>query len=388
MKSRVGRLLVLLSTFQAVLAFSPLTALAQESFALAPVPGVSTASVLADRWTQLVRSHEPGRFDAAAERVLELSQRELAVILDAVHRGRVMVDRREVETVLAEAAVLHTEVAVAQMRGAERADRASTGGVAYLHFGMATELVKVLSSRPSTESFVRAWFLAVASVLSFYGEVNLTPAFLDSALARFSSDPDLLLLAGAARELRASQRVQDATDLGGTLGRVGSVSENLRLAEAFYRRAAASVPGRVEARVRLGRVLRLAGRPAEALVELETAARELEALHRDGATVDRAVPYFLLLFLGEAHQALGRVDAARREYAKAAAICQGAGSAWLNLSRLEFQNDNKAAAVAAITRMSQPGLPDDDPWRNYQSSGIGRNPEAMMAALADAIPRR
>jgi tetratricopeptide (TPR) repeat protein len=390
MKSRGWRLLVVSTVGVTALALSPLSAAAQEAFALTAVRDGATPET-ATWWVQQVRAHEPGQSDAAAKLALSLlNARMLGGILDAVHRGRLMINRGEVESVLARGAILHTDIAVAEMRGTELPDRATTGGAASLHFGMATEIVAVLKSRLSSEPFAHRWHVAVAAVLASHQEVNVAPAFLERALDGFPNDPDLLLLAGAARELRASPRVQDADDLGDTRGRVGSAKDNLRRAEDFYRRAANSAPNQVEARVRLGHVLCLTGRHREALAELDAAEQARAAVVQAGGFVDQPVLYFLALFAGEAEEGLNQLDSARQAYARASALYPNAGSAWLDLSRLELRGGSRDAALAAVVRMSQPATREDadDPWRKYPSAGPARRVNETLAALAAAIPRR
>jgi hypothetical protein len=360
----------------------------QEPFVLTPLLGAATVETVA-RWVEQAKQHEPGEWDAAADWAFTRSQRELAGVLDAIHRGRLMIDRRDVDTVLARGAILHTDIAAAQMRAGERADRASTGGLATLHFGMASGIVRVLGARPATDAFVRSWQVAVAAILGQRKEVNLAPVFIDRAVRDYPRDPQLLLLAGAVRELRATPRVQDATDLGVTLGSVGTASDNLRRAEALFRRAAASAPLQVEARVRLGRVLVLSGRPSEGLAELRGAAADAASVLEAGSRLDPEILYFLSLFTGEAAEAVGRLAEARAAYARAEVLYPGAVAPLLDLSRLELRAGNRGAAASAILRMSRPASDDlDEPWRDYPRAGPARHVSEMLAVLAAAIPGR
>jgi tetratricopeptide (TPR) repeat protein len=392
MKSPGWWQLVIVLGAMGVVVASPLAATAQQAFTLTPV-SPTLAGVSKERlaeWVQLATDHAPGSVDGASISAVGFTLRELGAVLWAVQMGRLPTDRKAVEHLIARGAVLHTDAAAAQMRAAAQPDRASSGGLAFHHFGMAAELVAVLQSRLTTEAFVHAWYRTVAAVLASEQEVSVTPAFLDRALARFPDDPQLLLLAGAARELRASPRVQDATDLGWTHGGVGGAADNLRRAETYYRRAVKSAPLQVEARVRLARVLGLTGRHADAVAELEIAGRECAAAHDRGTAVDPQVLYFLALFTGEEEEALHRLDAARKAYARALALYPQASSALLDLSTLELRNGDRDAASAAVMRMTLTAAlqQTDDPWRKYFSAGAGRDADGMLTALGHAIPSR
>ena len=359
-------------------------------FQLTPVRNGITRQQLED-WVALARAHQPGLADDAAVRAVGFPPWELGGIVFAVRNGDLPVASTDVPGVLARGAVLHTDIANAQMRGAQTADRANAGGLSYLHFGLAAELVGALNSRVPGHPLIRAWCVAVASVLTSQLEVAIAPAFIDSALHMFPGDPQLLLLAGAARELRASARVQDATDLDRTTrSALGSAAQNLSRAEGAYRQALEVEPMQVEARIRLGRVLGLTGRHAEALAELGAANRDVTARLASGGTVERPVLYFLALFLGEENEATDHLDAARRAYARGLELYPGARSAWLDLSRLEWRNGSRAAAAAAIARMADPatGHESDDPWKDYFCAGPARHVDETLQALAAASGSR
>lgn len=358
---------------------------------LVPVYGGANPALVV-KWVALTAAHEPGLVDAAAREALAFSPRELAGILYAVETARLPVKPVDVPDVLARGAVLHTDVAAAEMRGAQKADEASSGGLAFAHFGLAEGLVWRLASRASSHPLINAWCVAAGSVLSSQMEVAEAPAFLDRALKAFPDDPQLLLLAGAARELRASPRVQEAEDLSAATRRdLGDARQNLRRAEAFYRRALEAAPTEIESRIRLGRVLGLTGRHAEALAELETAGRRVAAGVDAGVVVDPPLQFYLALFLGEAQDASNRIDDARRSYERALELYPGASSAWLGLSRLEWRNGTRDAATAAVVRMADPhpsGRLNDDPWGDYFSAGPARDVDRKLEALASTVGGR
>lgn len=344
------------------------------------------------QWVALVDAHEPGRADAAAREALAFDPKELAGILYAVDMVRLPVERIDVPNVLARGVVLHTDVATTQLRGAQMADEASRGGWASLHLGMAEGLVARLAYRDPSHPLVNHWYVAAGALLSSQLEVASAPAFVERALAVFPGDPALLLLAGAAHELRASPRVQDAQDLSAsTRHEIGDTRQNLRRAESLYRRALKVAPSQVESRIRLGRVLGLTDRHEEALTELEAAERDVRRREAAGGVVDRPLLFYLALLLGEELDALNRPHDARRSYARALELYPGASSAWLDVSRLEWRSGTRAAAATAIGRTTAPAQRSgvtDDPWRDYFCAGPARNVDPVLQALGAAVRGR
>ena len=344
------------------------------------------------QWVATVDAHEPGRMDAAARDALAFRGTELAGILYAVDMVRLPVERIAIPSTLARGVILHTDVAAAQLRGAQKADEASRGGWASLHLAMAEGLVARLASRDPSHPVVNHWYVAVGALLSSQLEVGAAPAFLERALSVFPDDPQLLLLAGAAYELRASPRVQDAQDLSAsTRHEIGEARQNLRRAESFYRRALKVAPTQFESRIHLGRVLGLTERHEEALTELEGAERDVRQRLAAGIVDNRPLLFYLALLLGEEQDALNRSDAARRSYAQALELYPGASSAWLDLSRLEWRNGIREEAAIAIGRMADPavrGRVNDDPWQSYFCAGPARHVDSVLQALAAAIGGR
>jgi tetratricopeptide (TPR) repeat protein len=151
-----------------------------------------------------------------------------------------------------------------------------------------------------------------------------------------------------------------------------------------------AAPTDVEARVRLGRVLGLTGRHADARAELEAADREVAARPQSGRTVERPVLYFLALLLGEEEEALNDLQAARRSFAQALDLYPGARSAWLDLSRLEWRNGTRDAAATAIARMANAATVRalDDPWSDYFCAGPARDVDGMLLLLGATIRSR
>jgi tetratricopeptide (TPR) repeat protein len=230
---------------------------------------------------------------------------------------------------------------------------------------------------PARDAMVRAWYRATAAWMQ-YREDHDTQ-HLDRARAIFPDDPDILFLSGCQRESYAAPSIQAATRTvtlppGLTVG-VGSDRAELRLAEGFFKRALAKQPDMGETHLRLGRVLGLEGRHADAAAEIRQAMSLL------GETPLR---YYGELFLGAEEEALGRVDAARDAFDRAAALFPSAQSPLIALSELAKRRGDRAGALAAIQRLF--ALPPagregrDDPWWSYHTAQA-RDADALLDAL-------
>lgn len=267
------------------------------------------------------------------------------------------------------AAMLHTDVAIAEWDRSSRADAWSSSPNTSFHLGVANVLVDRLR-RDRANVFVRRWYIAVAAVLQARQEVTVQPSFLQRALSILGNDPALLVMAGSVHELRASPRM----DLAPSSQRIRLVKgDQLRRAEGFYRRALREDDGLVEARLRLAHVLGEMGRHADAVAELTRVPTE---------SVDLWVAYCAQLALGQQEEALGRFEAARRAYGEALRVSPHAHSAHLALSHLARRQGDRAAAAARLGDVLRwPAQKDDDPWRDYHIAGYGRHVDRLLVEL-------
>jgi tetratricopeptide (TPR) repeat protein len=133
--------------------------------------------------------------------------------------------------------------------------------------------------------------------------------------------------------------------------------------------------------LRLGRVLGLRGRHAEAAAELDRALPSLR---------DDRLRYYAHLFLGEELAALGRRDAARASYDRAVALFPSAQSARFALSALARRHGDRRTALASIREVL--GLPADessrpDPWWQYHYP-VRSDADASLAGLYAAWPKK
>jgi tetratricopeptide (TPR) repeat protein len=145
-------------------------------------------------------------------------------------------------------------------------------------------------------------------------------------------------------------------------------------AERHFRAARELDPGFAEARVRLGHVLTLRRRPAEAARELRSALA-LDA--------DDEVKYFGYLFLGEALELSKDPAGAMSAFRAAAALFPSALSPQLSISSLAADQGDTATARRATDRvlaLAQEADAHVDPWWRY-SRGPGRNADAIYSAF-------
>jgi tetratricopeptide (TPR) repeat protein len=156
----------------------------------------------------------------------------------------------------------------------------------------------------------------------------------------------------------------------------------LQEAEHYYRRALAADGSLAVVRVRLGRLLYLSDRTAEAMTELEQALREASA-------ADSAVPaYWAALQLGLAREQAKRADA-RDAYTVAVRIHPGGRSAHLALGALAAGDrvaDAWAYADTSLGVVGADGRGDLDPWVLYPFLDLWRLPRAL-ATMRDLVPR-
>ncbi len=141
------------------------------------------------------------------------------------------------------------------------------------------------------------------------------------------SDPGVLYGEACLQETLGAPRIQNyvrVTTLpnGLFIQGVSSPQTHYRRAESLLRKALAADPELVEASLRLGRVLTQLQRHDEALPHLRKAI---------ASATDPASPTYAHLFMGDATQALGQLDEARRQYENAIAIFPDSQAARLAL---------------------------------------------------------
>ena len=149
-------------------------------------------------------------------------------------------------------------------------------------------------------------------------------------------------------------------------------------AERLFRRALAIDSSLIEARVRLGRLLLLRRRYADAESQLAAAV---------SGGADRIVTFYAHLFAGRANRGLGRLDAAAGHYHAALELFPNAQSAVLGGSQVALLEGDISGAVTPVQRLSglSPARDDKaDPWWSYSFSS-GREGAARLNKLWDTI---
>jgi tetratricopeptide (TPR) repeat protein len=224
---------------------------------------------------------------------------------------------------------------------------------------------------PAQDETVRLWYVATSA----YGQYHERYMRHEDAGAQmFPGDAEMQFFAGCLHEMFASPRMQSLARSvrlpGGVAHGIGSASSELGKAQELFHRALERDPEFVEARIRLGRVLHLRGRHEQAAGELQRAATALSA-RRSMSVDDGLLAYYAEMFLGAAHESLGRPDAARAAFTRAAALYPGAPSPRLALSRLALSRNDRSGSLAALREAVQPGAEDrDDPlWRYHVVQG-------------------
>ncbi len=238
-----------------------------------------------------------------------------------------------------------------------------------------------LGNDPGADETVRLWYLASNIYMQSVEQVDAW--HVDRAVQIFPQDPEILFVAGCAREMFSGPQIQSVL-LSTTLSRdlfnlYGDEGEELRRAEKLYRDSLERDPKRAEARIRLGRVLNRRGRHQDAIAELRRAIT---------ATKNRLLLYYGNMFLGDSADALGLTDEARQAYERAGELFDLAQSPRLALSSMAARAGDRSGALAAIETVlggDQPE-PADDPWWSYYTSQT-RALEGVWTALRVAVTR-
>ena len=167
------------------------------------------------------------------------------------------------------------------------------------------------------------------------------------------------------------------------------IKPKLETAERAYRAAIEAAPGLDEARLRLGRVLALQGKPEAAL----------EVYREVTPRLDPDFAYLATLFEGDAHQQLEDFEAAAASYAAARALRPGALSGVIAAASLAHAAGRRTEALQAMGLLNdtrslgtspEPWVwraTGGDPWAWYLRGTAWRFPQ-YLARLRAAVPPR
>jgi tetratricopeptide (TPR) repeat protein len=234
---------------------------------------------------------------------------------------------------------------------------------------------------PERDPMVRQWYRATTAVL--IAKTNLDLNHFSRAVDLFRDDAEILFMAGALRDTLAGPRIQDGLRTArlptGMSYNVGSDRDELRRAESFYRRSLAADDSNGETHLRLGRVLGLLGRPADAVTELRVGLASVR---------ERLLRYYGELFLGRELDALGNRDQARGAYERASALYPLAQSPYIGLSELAMRAGDRRRAQSAmetVWRLSPEASGGGDPLWDYHLAA-GRDGERLLSDVNAMFP--
>jgi tetratricopeptide (TPR) repeat protein len=264
---------------------------------------------------------------------------------------------------------------------------------ANVHWMFGRILLDGVRPSASRSETARLWYAALAAVMQsrgLYGDLSL---HLERAEALFPDDPRIQFFVGAYHEALSSQRIQAAVRAmeadapsgpGARRGRrtartsVGEESLERQRARRAFENAVRLQPDFPEARLRLGRVLALQGRGAEAAAMLD------RVLAGPG---DDRLHYFAALFLGEARLSLGDTEAARVAFERAAGTEPRAQSPRLALSLIARARGERAEAYGLLASATAGfGTAGTDPWWRYDLAA-GRSGPELLQALYSRLER-
>jgi tetratricopeptide (TPR) repeat protein len=299
--------------------------------------------------------------------------------------------RRAVNRLMKRATLLHTDIALLVPSAADRpaesrvavprpllAQRSSVQvedgrqvGVTYsgAHWDFARLLLDEVAPDPAGDVTVRQWYRAVAALFAISHLMAESHVHLERARQLFPADPEIVAASGRLHETYASPGIQHFLETSAHVdaaGLIGSSRSNLRQAETFFSKAVELDGSFAGARLHLGRVLGLEGHHEDAASEL----RRVAATARDSLT-----QYYAWLFLGVQEQSLGRLDAARGSFDKAAGLYPRAQSPYLALSQLARRSGDRSGALRAIQQVLALSADDrqrEDPWWTYLAGSVAQ----------------
>jgi tetratricopeptide (TPR) repeat protein len=335
-------------------------------------------------YTGLVQRYRAGDRGAVAEpfppekALYEVSA--LQRLAEAARRCPSCPERVRYEAFPFEAAVLlHTDRALA------RIEQYDPAGPAEME--VAPKLVAVMPAARRA-AFEPRWVRAAALALSKSGQWDIALALLEPARERYAPEPLLDLARGAILESKAwvadepPEQVEVPAPGAGRLKvwrAKREARQGLSEAERSYRAALALRPELAQARIRLGRILYLLGKPREATAELQAAAK---------AATDAADRYLAHLFLGRARESTGDWAAAIAEYEEATRAEPDGQAAAVALSyalhRAGRGRDSVEALRNGVDRAGRRRVVD--PWWPYLA-GQCEDSDALLDALRAEVAR-
>ena len=248
-----------------------------------------------------------------------------------------------------------------------------------VHWDIARFLATRVHGGAEAEKWIIDWYRATVAFMQReqqYGSDQLRRALQSAA-----SDAQVLLLAGGEHEALASRPVQAFVHA--TVGSakmtlpVESADRELTEAQRLFSRALDRDPGLVEARVRLGRVLALRGRHAEAIRHLREASL---------APTEPLIAFYACLFLGSELVTQGDYTAARAAYLQAAERFPLAQSINLSLAELAWRFGQRDEMETRLKIALDSADAASDPWRTYHAAH-GRSAALLLQEVRESALR-
>jgi len=248
----------------------------------------------------------------------------------------------------------------------------------------------VTAGPPTTRAagFEQRFFLLAGLILHAAGDLATAHSLLLRDLEAIGGDdPEILTALGAVIEsVAALRQYEPSPDSGPGRGRPGGYaseegesgylpSPSLGAAESRYRRALALAPGLAEARLRLGRIRLLRGRPDEAMLEFERVAAEGRLPHHR---------YLALLFAGRALEVEGDLRSAADRYRAATAVVPQAQTSLLALERVLDSLEDTTGAQETLDLALSSASPQD-PWWDYLCGQPNRL-DGLLEELLRTLP--
>ncbi len=334
-----------------------------------PVEGARARSLgeLTELYLNVDREEAVAHVAVLTQPEVEAETQGLLETLEAVARAEDATPDNvaQVEATLLEAATLLTDAARrALYRGDPRRTRWELDNAARL----------VRATRfPARGDFARRFYLVAGLMLHGMADLAAAHEMLSEGQKLAGDDAELLLELGAVSETIAALRTYDLPDgarrppdvvdapsfvIEGQAGEGGPLPHTtLADAQALYSKALRRDPDLLEARLRLGRVLLLRGKPREALPELQRVGR-------DSSRPTQC--YLARLFEGRAREQLGDLQGAAVAFTEAATLAPGAQSALIAVGRAL---DRLGEVARSQTALDEAMLPETeaqlDPWWDY-----------------------
>ncbi len=198
-----------------------------------------------------------------------------------------------------------------------------------LHWELAMDVLDSLPAKPVRDPIIGDWYRTIGAYFARERRFADAMVHFDRARRLVPDHPGVLYGEACLQETLGAPRIQNYVRIttlpnGMFIEGVSSPPTHYRRAESLLRKALAADPELVEANLRLGRVLTQLQRHDEALPHL----RKVIA-----SATDAAITYYAHLFMGDATQALGQLDEARRQYRERSRDLSGFSSsaavAWL-----------------------------------------------------------